>query len=85
MDSIRINDGSGLYDEVGLCDALLKIADNVEVKGSANIQNMLLIMSGLEKIRQRLQKIRDEKEESMKEEVSANGDSHPVNGENIQC
>mgnify|MGYP006908829360 CR=1 FL=1 len=78
--ALRINDGEGLYDAVGLCDTLLKIADHIEVKGSANLQNLLLVINGLEKVRQHLHKIRDEEDRKSGEEVSANDNGHPSDG-----
>ena len=38
MNTIRINDGEGLYDEVGLCTAIITILNHVEVKGSDNLR-----------------------------------------------
>lgn len=78
--ALRINDGEGLYDAVGLCDTLLKIADHIEVKGSANLQNLLLVINGLEKVRQHLHKIRDEEDRKSGEEVPANDNGYPSDG-----
>ena len=80
MNVLRINDGDGLYDDVGLCNTLLKIIDHIEVKGSANIENMLIVMRGLEKLEKRLREIRDEKDKAME---AANGNSNPSVGAKV--
>ena len=86
MNLPRVNDGDGLFDDVGLCGMLLKLLDHIEIKGSSNIQNMLLVINGLEKIEKRLREIRDEKDEAeatMEKEVSVNDNGHPVIGGDV--
>lgn len=78
MNTIRINDGEGLYDEVGLCTAIITILNHVEVKGSDNLHNMILAIDGVQKLQEALRKTREER--NKREEVSVNDDGHPTDG-----
>ena len=57
---IPINDGSGFFDAAGMCDNLLRILNDMEVKGVRNCQHLYMVAQGLEVLRDTLKDARKE-------------------------
>lgn len=53
---ITLNDGRGLYSTSGLCDQLIKLANEITIKGAQNAHLMYLVVSGIEHIRDTIRK-----------------------------
>lgn len=56
---LRINDGSGLFDAAGFCDNLLRILNDMDVKGVRNCQYVYMVAQGLELLRDTLKDKRE--------------------------
>lgn len=57
---LKINDGSGFFDAAGMCDNLLRILDDMTVKGVRNCQHLYMVAQGLEVLRDTLKDNREE-------------------------
>lgn len=57
---LKINDGNGLFDAAGFCDNLLRILNDVEVKGVRNCQHLYMVAGGIELLRDTLKDKRKE-------------------------
>lgn len=53
---MQIDDGSGLYSLVGMCDKLISILNDIEIKGAKNGYYLYLVESGIEHIRDTIKK-----------------------------
>lgn len=53
---MKIDDGSGLYSLAGMCDRLLSILNNIEIRGAQNCYYLYLVGSGIEHIRDTIKK-----------------------------